>query len=266
MLTLTIILVCAVLGMSVGFMAGLLGIGGGLIIVPALVYLLPLFGIESELVMPIALATSLAAIVVTSSSAAFAHHKNGNIPWHIAKPLMVAVSIGALAGSFIADLLPAKTLTSFFAATVMILAAYMLISIKVERTKPYPKQWKVNTIGVGTGVIASLMGISGGVILIPTLSYLSIQVRQAIGTATACGLMVALFGSLGFIFTGLNQTNLPPWSVGYIYLPALLGITLTSFLFAPVGVKLATKLPVRTLKKLFAGFLILVAIEMLVSS
>ncbi|QOL25554.1 sulfite exporter TauE/SafE family protein [Thalassotalea sp. LPB0316] len=265
MLALTIILVCAILGMSVGFLAGLLGIGGGLIIVPALVYLLPIFGIEEHLVLPISLATSLAAIVVTSSSAAFAHHKNGNIPWQLTKPLMVAVSVGAITGSYIAELLSAKALTSFFAGAVLVLAIYMLISIKVERTKPYPKQWKVNVIGVITGVIGSLMGISGGVILIPTLSYLSIPVRQAIGMATACGLMVALFGSIGFVLTGTQQTGLPQWSLGYIYLPALLGIISTSFLFAPVGVKLATKLPVRTLKKLFASFLMLLAIEMLLS-
>ncbi len=265
MIALTIILVCSILGMSVGFLAGLLGIGGGLIIVPALVYLLPLFGVEPQLVLPIALSTSLAAIVITSSSAVFAHHKNANIPWDIAKPLMVAVSVGAISGSFIVELLSAEALTAIFAGAVIVLAVYMLISIKVERTKPYPEQWKVNGVGAVTGVIASLMGISGGVILIPTLSYLSVPVRQAIGTATACGLMVALFGSLGFIITGAQQTDLPRWSLGYIYVPALIGIVSTSFLFAPVGVKLASKLPVRTLKKLFAGFLLLVALEMLLA-
>lgn len=266
MLTLTVIVVCAMLGMAVGFMAGLLGIGGGLIIVPALVYMLPLFGVANELVMPMALATSLASIVATSSSAAIAHHKNGNINWTQAKPLMIAVSFGAIAGSFIADLLSTKALTTFFAGAVMMLALYMIVSIKVERSKPLPKPWKLNGIGLLIGGVASLMGISGGVMIVPTLSYFTVSIRHAIGVATACGLMVAFFGSLGFIITGLKQSQLPDYSIGYIYLPALLGIISTSFLFAPLGVKLATRLPVKTLKKLFAGFLIVVAIEMLASS
>ncbi len=251
------------LGSAVGFLAGLLGIGGGLIIVPALVYLLPLLGIDGDIVMPIALATSLGAIVITSSSAALAHHRNKNIDWSLAKPLMLVVAVGALLGAFIADFLSTQTLTNFFAFMVMVLALYMLLSIASTKERELPSTLVLQFIGGLMGIIASLMGIAGGAILVPALSYFGLSMRKSIGIATVCGVMVALFGSFGYIITGLNQVNLPTWSLGYIYLPALVGIIISSALFAPLGVKYATKLPVKTLKKFFAIFLILVAIKML---
>ena len=256
---------CMFLGAFAGFLAGLLGIGGGLIIVPALVYLLPLLSISNEVIMPMALATSLSAIVVTSSSAALAHNKNSNIPWDLAKPLMFIVALGALLGAFIADHLSAQSLTNFFAGAVIILATYMLISIRFQRSRKMPSKIKLQIISLITGVISSLMGMEGGAILVPILSYFGMPLRHCIGIATACGVMVALFGSIGYILSGLDNKLLPVWSIGYVYLPALLGIVLTSSLFAPVGVKFAAKLPVQTLKKVFALFLILVAIKMLLA-
>ncbi len=272
---LLIFISCIFLGAIVGFLAGLLGIGGGLVVVPALVYLLPTLAVgtellstevlSSEVIMPMALATSLAAIVMTSSSAAYAHHKNNNIPWELAKPLMLVVAFGALSGAFIADLLSAKILTNFFAIAVMLLASYMLLSIRSQRSCPMPSQIKLQFISFITGVIASLMGMAGGIILVPVLTYFGMPLRHCIGIATVCGVMVALFGSLGYIISGLDNHLLPVWSLGYVYLPALLGIVLTSSLFAPVGVKVSTKLPVQTLKKFFAVLLILVALKMMLA-
>lgn len=256
---------CVFLGAFVGFLAGLLGIGGGLVVVPALVYLLPQLGISHEVIMPMALATSLSAIVMTSSSAAIAHHKNSNIPWNITKPLMLIVAIGALLGAFIADHLSAEALTNFFAGAVITLALYMIFSIRSQRSRDMPSRIKLQFISLVTGAIASLMGMAGGAILVPVLTYFGMPIRHSIGIATACGVMVALFGSLGYIISGLNNELLPAWSFGYVYLPALLGISLTSSSFAPVGVKFAAKLPIQTLKKTFALFLILVAIKMMLT-
>jgi uncharacterized membrane protein YfcA len=256
---------CIFLGALVGFLAGLLGIGGGLVVVPAVVYLLPQLGISHEVIMPMALATSLSAIVLTSSSAAFAHHKNQNIPWEATKPLMFTVAIGALLGAFIADGLSAQALTNFFAGAVIILASYMFISIRFQRSRDMPTKITLQVISLITGVIASLMGMAGGAILVPVLTYFGMPLRHSIGIATVCGVMVALFGSLGYIVSGIGNELLPSWSIGYVYLPALLGVVLTSSSFAVIGVKFATKLPVQTLKKLFAIFLILVAIEMLLA-
>ena len=260
---LSLFLTCLVLGALVGFLAGLLGIGGGLIIVPALVYILPFFDVTHEAIMPIALATSLATIVITSASAALAHKKNANIPIELAKVLVLFVALGALLGAFIADLLSAKTLTLIFAIAVILLALYMLRSIAKPKQRPLPNNAVLRFLGLFTGVLASLMGISGGAILIPTLSYFGVQMRQAIGVATVCGMTVATFGSLGYVITGLQQDHLPQWSLGYIYLPALFGLVISSSFFARYGVHLATKLPVKTLKKFFAIFLIIVALKMM---
>ena len=260
---LTVFISCIVLGSMVGFLAGLLGIGGGLIIVPALVYLLPQVGVSNDLVMPMALGTSLGAIVITSTSAAFAHHRQKNIPWQLAKPLMMLVAVGALLGAFVADLLSSETLTGFFSFVVIFLAVYMLLSINASKVRSLPATWALQLLSFITGIISSLMGIAGGAILVPSLSFFGVPVRHAIGLATACGVMVALFGSLGYIITGFNLSNLPEWSLGYLYFPALLGIVMSSSIFAPIGVKYAGKLPVKTLKKFFAVFLIFVAIKMM---
>jgi uncharacterized membrane protein YfcA len=260
---LTVLISCIALGSIVGFLAGLLGIGGGLIIVPALVYLLPLVGVSSEVVMPMALGTSLGAIVITSTSAALAHHRQKNIPWHLARQLMILVAVGALMGAFIADSLSSEALTGFFSFVVILLAAYMLLSINASKERSLPASYVLQALSFITGVISSLMGIAGGAILVPSLSFFGVPVRHAIGIATACGVMVALFGSLGYIITGFNLPNLPEWSVGYLYFPALLGIVLSSSIFAPIGVKYASKLPIKTLKKFFAVFLIIVAIKMM---
>lgn len=259
----TVLISCIFLGGIVGFLAGLLGIGGGLIIVPALVYLLPMVGVSSEVVMPMALGTSLGAIVITSASAAFAHHRNNNIPWPLARKLMSLVAVGALIGAFIADSLSRETLTGLFSFVVILLAAYMLLSINLSKERTVPSTYILQILSFITGIISSLMGIAGGAILVPSLSFFGVPVLHTIGIATACGGMVALFGSFGYIITGFGSANLPDWSLGYLYFPALLGIVVSSSIFAPIGVKYASKLPIRTLKKLFAVFLIAVAIKMM---
>jgi len=261
---LIIFLSCLALGSVVGFLAGLLGIGGGLLIVPSLMYLLPLIGVNADVVMPMALGTSLGAIVITSISAAIAHHGKQNIPWLIARPLMLMVGFGALLGAFIADQLSKEALTFFFATVVILLAIYMLLSISVAKERDMPSTPVLQFISWITGIVASLMGIAGGAILVPALSYFGLPLRHSIGIATVCGVMVAFFGSLGYIITGLGQANMPLLSVGYIYFPALLGLVVSSSMFAPLGVKYASKLPVKTLKKCFSVFLLIVAIKMLI--
>ncbi|MGJ8694249.1 MAG: sulfite exporter TauE/SafE family protein [Thalassotalea sp.] len=258
-------LACLLLGAFAGFMAGLLGIGGGLIIVPVLLYLLPLMDISQALIMPMAIATSLATIIVTSTSAALVHHKNKNIPWRLAKPMALVVGLGASVGAFIADALSIEALTNFFAGGVIVLASYMFFSIVNQTQRPLPSQPILLLIGLITGVIASLMGIAGGAILVPVLSYCGMALRQVIGLSTVCGVSVAVFGSLGFIWTGFNKLDLPDYSLGYVYLPALLCIIIASSPFAKLGVKMATRLPVKSLKRIFAIFLIIVAIKMMLS-
>lgn len=262
---LSVFFACLLLGACTGVLAGLLGIGGGLVIVPALLYILPLMDIPIEQAMPIALATSLASIIITSLSAVVAHHKNNNIPWLLAKRLLVSVSIGALCGSYLASVLATTVLINIFAGAVILLAIYMLFSVKFDVKKKPPSHFIYSFIGYITGVLASLMGIAGGAMLVPTLTYFSLPMRKAIGAATVCGVAIASFATFGFVIAGFQQTHLPAYSFGYVYLPALFGIVMSSTFCAKLGVKLATHLPVNTLKKLFAFFLICVAINMLVA-
>ena len=261
----TFVATCLLLGAFAGFMAGLLGIGGGLIIVPILLYLLPLMDVSNDVLMPMAIATSLATIIITSSSAALVHHKNKNIPWQLAKPMALAVGVGASLGAFIADAITTEALTHFFAGGVIVLAGYMLLSIVNIHQRPLPSVPILVGISLLTGTVASLMGIAGGAILVPVLSYCGLALRQTIGLSTICGVSVAIFGSLSFILTGIDKQDLPAYSLGYIYLPALICIVITSSPFAKFGVKMASRLPVQSLKRIFAIFLIIVAIKMMLS-
>ncbi len=260
----TVFFLCMLLGCLVGFLAGLLGIGGGLVIVPTLVLMLPMVGIDQSIVMPIALASSLASIVITSSSSAFNHHKSGNIPWKLTRKLMLFVALGAVLGANLADALPTKALTSIFSIFVICLATYMLLSIRQTVHRDLPSDYVLKGFAGLTGTIASLMGISGGAVLIPFLSYCGVNLLHAIGVSTACGMIVALFGTIAYLITGLDNPHLPDWSLGYIYWPAVLGISTTSTILARYGVRLANRLPVKTIKKVFAAFLIFVAFEMMI--
>ena len=260
-----ILLSCVLIGIVVGFLSGLLGIGGGLIIVPALVYLLPLLDLPMNVVLPLALGTSLCSIVVTSSAATLSHYKNGNIPWLLTKKFIVAISLGSLSGALVADLLSVIVLKLIFSAALIPLALNMLFFFFFVRARPLPNDAVIFIIAYACGVLASLMGISGAVILIPILTIFGVSVRHAIGLATMCGALVAAFGSAGYIISGIGVSELPPWSMGYVYLPALIAIVITSTLFAPFGVQYANKLPVKTLKRLFSFFLLIVALKMIFS-
>jgi len=176
---------------------------------------------------------------------------------------MLFIAVGALTGAFVAHNLSSYILKQIFSTAVILLALYMLRSIAKPKERPLPPNWVLRGLGLFTGVLASLMGISGGAVLIPALTFFGVPLRQTIGVATVCGMMVALFGTIGYVITGLQQTHLAPWSLGYIYLPALLGLISSSSLLAPYGVKVAKRLPVKTLKKSFAFFLIIVAIKMM---
>jgi uncharacterized membrane protein YfcA len=260
-----IILSCVFIGILVGFLSGLLGIGGGLIIVPVLIYLLPSLNIPMDVVVPMALGTSLCSIVITSSTASLSHYKNSNIPIALTKKFVIPIALGALGGALIADLLSVSVLKNIFSVAVSFLALYMFFSVRITKTYPLPHDAFLFVIAYACGVIASLMGISGAVILIPILNFFGVSLRHSIGLATICGTLVAAFGTIGYIISGFNVIHLPEWSVGYVYLPALISIAITSIIFAPVGVRYASKLPVNTLRRIFAVFLFIVAIKIVFS-
>ncbi|MGL4937113.1 MAG: sulfite exporter TauE/SafE family protein [Shewanella sp.] len=262
---LSVFFICLALGTFVGFMAGLLGIGGGLIVVPALLYILPSVGIRSAHLPHIAIATSLAVIILTSISSARAHHKRGNIPWDLFKTMLPGIILGALTSGFIAERIAASTLQQGFAIFVMLMSIQMAYPFKAESNRQLPSAPVLFVVAVFVAMIAGLMGIGGGVLLVPFLTFFGLQMRYAVGFSAATGLLISLSGSLGYIIAGLNAPELPYGTLGFIYLPALFGLVITSVVMAPVGVKAASTWPTPVLKKIFALLLLCVGLKLILS-
>lgn len=259
---------CALLGCFVGFLAGLLGIGGGLIIIPVLSTLLLTFNITSaEHVLVIAIATSLASILFTSTSSVLAHHKNNNVPWRIAPWILSGVALGALISGFAASFIAEQVLRTVFAISVVFIATRMALSTRNTplSEKPLPSGPILGAISALMGGLSGLIGIGGGALIVPMLNYFSVDIKKAIGCASACGIVIAFFGSIGYVSAGWAVTDLKHGFAGFIYLPALFGITITSWFAAPFGAKATHYLPVSTIKKIFAMLLIVIAIKMVFS-
>lgn len=257
-----VFLSCLALGTVVGFLAGLFGIGGGLIIVPSLVYLLPLTGIPPEHLMSAALGTSFSTIVITAFSSAQRHHKLGNVDWNVSKVFIPSIMISVFLCGLIISGLDAKLMLKLFAVMVVYLALRMIFSLqKEQKIKPLTTQTTVIAGGI-IGALSSVAGISGGAFIVPFLNGRGLEMKRAIGTSSFCGAFLGLSGTFSFIASGWNVEGLPDYSLGYVYLPALLGITLTSYFTSKLGANAANVLPVATLKKAFAVMLVVIAINM----
>jgi uncharacterized membrane protein YfcA len=259
---------CALLGCVVGFLAGLLGIGGGLIIVPVLTSLLVYFNvIPSEHILVTAIATSLASILFTSTSSAIAHHRNNNVPWAIAPWIMSGVAIGALMSGFAARFIPDQILRTLFAVSVIFIAVRMVLSVNktVVNTNSLPTGPILGGLSAVLGGLSGLIGVGGGSLIVPMLHYFSVDIKKSIGCAAACGIVIAFFGSMGYVSAGWQITDLEHGFAGFVYLPALFGIVITSWFIAPLGAKATDFLPVNTIKKVFAMLLIIVAVKMVFS-
>ncbi|KZN62045.1 permease [Pseudoalteromonas luteoviolacea CPMOR-1] len=267
--SLLLVLYCALLGSGVGFLAGLLGIGGGLVIVPILSVILLQFEIlPPNQVVIAAIATSLASILFTSTSSALAHHKNGNVPWELAPWIMTGVAFGALLSGFLASLLPEEMVKWVFASCVALIALKMLYSSNKHEgneERVMPNKGILTVLTTITGGLSAMIGIGGGALLVPLLTYFSVNMKKAIGCSSACGIVIALFGSIGYISSGVNHFDLKDGFAGFVYLPALFGIVCTSWFTAPLGAKATNYLPVSTVKKIFAGLLVVMAGNMALS-
>lgn len=251
------------MGSVVGFLAGLLGIGGGLIMVPVLVYLfMHQLGIDITIAMPMAIATSLSTIVFTGISASWAHYKLGNLNRFVLLYSGLGMALGAIIGAQLASIIPGASLKKVFAVLVILIVIHMLFGKKNE-SKYTVSKVNLAIIGSVTGMISALMGIGGGAILVPALVWFRVNMKQAIGCAAMSGLIIAFFGSLSFIQAGWGHNELPQWSFGYVYLPASVGIILCSIFTAGMGARYGQKLPTDILKKILAGLLILVSLRML---
>lgn len=257
------LLLYMLVGAVTGVVAGLLGVGGGLIIVPTLAWLFQLHGLPADVVMHMAIGTSLATIIITSISSVRAHHRHGAVLWPVFRRLTPGLFIGTLLGSALAAALRSDALRMIFGVFELAVAAQMGFGFKPTPHRGLPDRAVMLLVGAVIGLVSAIVGIGGGSLTVPFLTWCNTTIHKAVATSAACGLPIALGGALGFTLNGWSHPDLPPWSIGYIYAPALLGIGAVSMLSAPVGAKLAHSLPTDILKKAFAGFLAVIGIKML---
>jgi uncharacterized membrane protein YfcA len=249
-------------GATAGFLAGLLGVGGGLIIVPILVSVFAWQGVPFKHLLHLALGTSLASIVFTSLSSVRAHHAHGAVQWPVVRRMSAGLALGTLAGAGLAAQVPTFGLKVCFIVFAVVVAVQMLSGFKPKPSRTLPGTVGLNAVGALIGGVSSFVGIGGGSMSVPFLTLCNLPMPKAVGTSAALGFPIALGGLAGYALAGLQANHLPPGSFGFIYLPALACLVLSSFITAPLGACLAHRLPVTQLKKVFAGLLLVMAAKM----
>jgi hypothetical protein len=249
-------------GVFSGTVAGLLGVGGGMIIVPMVVWILSSQGLGDDNAIKIAVATSLAIIIPTSISSTLAHHRSGALQWDIVKRMLPGILIGTALGGLLVDSLPDMALRIIFAVGCWAIAAKMLFGGNPSPSRTLPQWPGLNTAGAIIGGVSALLGIGGGSLTVPFLHWCNVNMREAVATSAACGLPIAVSGALTLVIAGQDVSSLPDNSIGYLYLPALICISISAVVFAPVGAKLAHTLPLPLLKKCVAVFILAAGINM----
>jgi uncharacterized membrane protein YfcA len=254
-----------VTGVFAGFLAGLLGVGGGLVIVPVLVFIFTAQHFPAEQVMHLALGTSLASIMFTSISSLRAHHAHGAVNWVVVRGLTPGIIAGTLGGTMVAAQLSTSFLKVFFVVFLYYVATQMIMNIKPKPSRELPGVMGMFSAGGVIGAVSSLVGIGGGTLSVPFMTWCNVKLHQAIGTSAAIGFPIAVAGAVGYIANGWALGTLPAYSLGFVYLPALVGLVAASVLTAPLGARLAHRLPVAKLKKFFALLLYALGTRMLLS-
>jgi uncharacterized membrane protein YfcA len=253
-----------VLGACAGVLAGLFGVGGGIIIVPVLVYSFTAQGFDPTILTHLAVGTSLATIIFTSINAVREHHRLGAVRWTIFLWMTVGILIGAGFGALTARAIAGPHLQKIIGVFAILVSLQLLAEFKPKASRGVPGKAGLTLAGTFLGWASAIFGIGGGSLTVPFLLWRSVPMQQAVATSSACGLPIALASALSFMILGWHDPLLPVHSMGFIYLPALLGIALTSMVFARFGARLAHKLSPRLLKRLFAALLMCVGISFLV--
>lgn len=263
-MALSLIVILLVLGLCTGFAAGLLGIGGGMIMVPLLTIIFSARGFPVAHVVHMAIATSLAIIFFTSMASVYAHHKRGAILWPVALLLIPGVIIGSWVGPVIAAHLNTRYLAALFGVFVIFSAIKMLKKKKAAAgsSASLPKAPGMTAAGFGIGTLSGLVGAGGGFITVPFLGWRGVPIHNAVATSAVMGFPIALSGTLSNIYQGLGIHGLPTGSVGFIYLPALVCVAAASVLSAPWGAKTAHTMNVKQLRSTFAYLLLVLALYM----
>lgn len=249
----------ALMGACAGFLAGLLGIGGGMIMVPFMTIILEAKDFPAEYVVKMAVATSLATICFTSLSSVRSHHKHGAVLWPVARVLAPGILVGALIGAQIAAALPTRVLGMVFSLFIAYSATQMILDRKPKPSRTLPGSWGMFGMGNVIGLLSSVVGAGGAFVSVPFMTWCNVKIHQAVATSAALGFPIALAGTLGYIWAGRGLPDMPPGAFGYLYLPGLLVIATTSILTAPLGARTAHRMDIRPLKRAFGVVLYLLA-------
>ncbi|MDD7805706.1 MAG: sulfite exporter TauE/SafE family protein [Endozoicomonas sp. (ex Botrylloides leachii)] len=258
-----IFLLYALLGSCAGLLAGLFGIGGGLIIVPALIFSFKLQGLPPEILTHMAIGTSFASIVFTSLSSTQTHHKKRAVKWSIFLYMAPGILIGVWLGSLTVSHMKGETLQLILGLFVILISIKMLLGLQPSPSNKKQSKPLLVIVSMIIGWKSALLGIGGGILSVTFLRFYRLSIRQAVGTSAACGLPIAVMGTISNIILGSGQTLLPKWSSGFVYWPAFSGIVLTSVFFARLGARLAHHFSTETLQKCFAVFLLVVGANLL---
>lgn len=253
-----------VLGACAGVLAGLFGVGGGMIIVPVLVFSFTAQGFDSSILTHLAVGTSLATIIFTSINSVREHHRKGAVRWPIFAWMALGILLGAGLGSLTAAAIQGPMLQRIIGVFAILVALQMGLDLKPRASRDVPGKPGLTLAGAVIGWASAIFGIGGGSLTVPFLTWRSLPIQQAVATSAACGLPIAAASALSFMVLGWNETHLPPWSLGFVYLPALVGIAVTSMFFARFGARLAHRLSPRLLKRLFALLLLVVGLNFLI--
>jgi uncharacterized membrane protein YfcA len=254
------------IGAIVGFFAGLLGIGGGIIIVSSLALMFAAHaGFPAQYIMHFAIGTSLAAIMAGAWSSFRTHHRHGAVDWAIVKQMTPGLLAGVLGGVALARLVPTAFLKYFFLAFMAFMTCMMAFNIRPKPSRDLPGRGGLWGMALFIGAVSSLFGGGAAAIGVPFLTWCNVNTHRAIGTCAAMGFPLAIAGTVGYAIAGWNVPGLPAWSLGFVYLPAFVGISATSVLTAPIGARLAHKLRGATLRRIFALFLIAMGVKLAIS-
>ena len=242
----------ALLGLCTGFLAGLLGIGGGMVMVPFVTFILGAKGFPADVLLKMAVATSLATICFTSITSVRAHHKRGAVLWPVVARLVPGILLGSALGAQVAVALPGRTLSILFALFVAFSATQMFLDRKPRPNRTLPGTPGMLAAGGTIGVVSALVGAGGAFISVPFMQWCNVKIHNAVATSAALGFPVALAGTLSYAWAGRDLPQMPPGSLGYLYLPGLLVISLASMSMAPLGARTAHRMDIRPLKRVFA--------------
>jgi uncharacterized membrane protein YfcA len=254
----------ALLGIGTGLLAGLLGIGGGMLMVPFITIIMSHRGVAPDLAVKMAIATSMATIIFTSMSSVWAHHRRGGVRWDIVKRLAPGIVTGSIIGSLgVFALLKGSYLAIFFGLFVSFSATQMFLNKKPTPTRQMPGAAGQFAAGSFIGFLSGLVGAGGAFISVPFMTWCNVAMLNAVATSAALGFPIAVANVLGYVISGTSVHDLPVGSFGYIWLPALVVIAACSFMTAPLGAKAAHSLPIHKLKRIFGSVLYVLAAYML---